>query len=310
MTFEERKRYAEILLTCTLHQDIGKSFKEKEVKKYINRRMSELGYDDFYREFYGYLIDPLESSNILPMFMAIKYQEILDLIHRRLYEYNSNQFYRVVVPVLFEFSRKVYLERSTRTPSKTTKVDQSITRYLAIGMNPYYSIKTHLYREETEGDTFNDRIKNNFILTLKFYKFLFENIYNKLGGSIQVFDRIKVDLQMTIEEMGMTVYSELSDKLIDEFFFLVYFQNEMKLLYMTFCQGSLTVDKGHHLRLFFEKGFFSYMTILVKFNVPEVPFEEPFVNGLLRRGSVDFDESIRIVDRKEFLYRLWGLDPD
>ena len=310
MTFEERKRYAEVLLVCTLHQYMGKTFKEREVKKFINRRMSELDYDDFYREFYGYLNDPLEPYNILPIFFAVKNQEIMDLIHRRLYEYNSNQFYRVVVPVLFEFSRKVYLERSSRTPSKATKVDQSISRYLSLGKNPYCSITTRLFRDETEGDTFNDRIKTNFIQTLKFYKLLFDNIYKKLGGSIQVFDRIKDELQMNIQEMGVTVYSPLSDKMIDEFFFQVYFQNELKLLYKTFCHGSLTVEKGPHLRLFFDKGIFLYMTFLVGFRVPDVPYEEPFVNGLLRRGSIDFDESVRIVDRRDFLYRLWGLNPD
>ena len=310
MTFEERKKYAEVLLICTLHQDMGKTFKEREVKNFINRRMSELDYDDFYREFYGYLIDPLEPHNILPVFFAIRNQEILDLIHRRLYEYNSIQFYRVVVPVLFEFSRKVYLERSSRTPSKVTKVDQSISRYLSFGMNPYCSIKTDLFREETEGDTFNDRVKTNFIQTLKFYKLLFENIYKKLGGSIQVFDRIKVDLQRTMNDMGVTVYSSLSDKIIDEFFFLVYFQYEFKLVYKTFCHGSLIVDKGHHLRLFFDKGVIMYMIILVKLNVPDLPYEEPFVNGLLRRGSIDFEESVRIVDRRNFLYRLWGLNPE
>lgn len=310
MTFEERKRYAEVLLVCTLHQDMGKTFKEREVKKFINRRMSELDYDDFYREFYGYLNDPLEPHNILTIFFAVKNQEIMDLIHRRLYEYNSNQFYRVVVPVLFEFSRKVNLERSSRTPSKVTKVDQSISRHLSLGKNPYCSIKTHLFREETEGDTFNDLVKTNFIQTLKFYKLLFENIYRKLGGSIQVFDRIKDDLQRTMNDMGVTVYSSLSDKMIDEFFFLVYFQNELKLLYKTFCHGSLMVDKGHHLKLFFDKGFIMYMIILVKFNVPDLTYEEPFVNGLLRRGSIDFDESVRIVDRRDFLYRLWGLNPE
>lgn len=310
MTFEDRKRYAEVLLIYTLHQDMGKTFKEREVKKFINRRMSELDYDDFYREFYGYLIDPLDTYNILPIFFAIKNQEIMDLIHRRLYEYNSNQFYRVVVPVLFEFSKKVYLERSCRTQSKATRVDQSISRYLSLGKNPYCPIKTHLFREETEGDTFNDRVKTNFIQTLKFYKLLFENIYKKLGGSIQVFDRIKVDLQRTMNDMGVTVYSSLSDKMIDEFFFLVYFQNEFKLVYKTFCHGSLIVDKGHHLRLFFDKGVIMYMIILVKLNVPDLPYEEPFVNGLLRRGSIDFDESVRIVDRRDFLYRLWCLNPE
>ena len=146
MTFEERKRYAETLLICTLHQDMGKTFQEREVKKFINRRMSELDYDDFYREFYGYLNDPLEPYSILSIFFAVKNQEIMDLIHRRLYEYNSNQFYRVVVPVLFEFSRKVYLERSSRTPSKATKVDQSISRYLSFGA--YFTQTDHPFHRE------------------------------------------------------------------------------------------------------------------------------------------------------------------
>jgi hypothetical protein len=311
MTLEERKRYAEILLICSLRGDLGKTFNEKEVKRVIDRQIIAVSYDDFYREFYGYLVDPWDSRNLLPIFFAVKNMEVLDMIHRRLYEYNSNQFYRIVVPVLFEFASKVTMERSSKSlaKSRSNSIDRRISDALSVGSNPYISIKSNLFRAETEGDTFDNRIKGNFPLTIRFYTILLGNIYTQLGGRIEIFERIKDEIKATIEDLGVTVYREISGESIDTFFFLIYFKNETRLICRLLFLENRIVESGVHGRILFKDGFLFFLRTM-GMEIPVVPEVDPLVPNIVGHRSIELDDTVRIVDRKEFLYRLWGWDPD
>ena len=305
MKFLDRKKLTEILLLKSLIDETEIEYTPQEINQLINKKLLDLIHDDFYFEFIRLLKIQKDQDNQYPLFFTLKHLEIVDLIHRRLFSYNSDEFFRVVVPIFTEFGEKYDLkyDKVKSQKNENDEITESILQYLTSYVNPYQMNKSKLFTEETDGDTYTDRTKNSMRLFNQFFKMLIENVYSKLGGSIQSFDLIHKQIKSQINDLGYVYFPQLTGEQIDDVFFSLYFTNEMKLLFTVFCKNTLGFSGKPIHKIFFKIYYFQFLKSIEGLKVPEVQN-----TGLFLPPTLKFMKTVKIVDRDEFFSQLWGID--
>jgi len=303
MNLVERKEFTEILLVRSLIENFKQSFSYDEIISYINKKTTSVLHDDFYGELFELLKTPDDPSGILPTFICLRIRETLDLIHRRLFNFNSDEFYWVVIPIIIEFCTKYKLKNKNFNKSNLdgNRHNSKLNSYLNSNKNPYQLIKSNVFFEDYI-ETYNIRYKNEVILYLKFIKLLYENVYSKIRRPINTLDLIHKKLEIEINNLGVVYNSYFTKNQIDDLFFLLYFKDELKQLYKIFCLSPITGQSNLIKHVTFYKDLFQYLNILVKFEIPEDPLYELNLNPVLK-----FNKSVQIVEKKIFFSKLWGI---
>lgn len=303
MNLVERKEFTEILLVRSLIENFKYSFSDDEIVCFINDNSTSLHHDDFYFELIELLKTPDDSSGLLPIFICLKIRETLDLIHRRLFNYNSEEFYWVVIPIIIEFCTKYKLrnEKSEKSILNGNGHNTKLNIYLRSNKNQYQLIKSNVFFEDNI-ETYNLRFKKEILLYLKFIKLLYENVYLKIGRPINTLDLIHKKVQIEINNLGVVYNNNLTKNQIDDLFFLLYFKDELKQLYKIFCLNPIIGQSNLIKHVTFYKDLFQHLNILVKLERPKDPLYEINLNPVLK-----FNKSVQIVERKVFFSKLWGI---
>jgi hypothetical protein len=307
MNVVERRTFAEILLVRGLIDDLNKTRDYEDIESFVIDQVEDYQDDCFYDELFGYLYNPRDPYPLVPVFFAIRTMEVLNVIHRRLFEFKTKDFFRLVVPIFLEFSSKVKINSRSSDGDKDKVTRDDHPFLLNWRLNGFPMSPSNLFNEENLRDNFNSRQKEHPILFLSFFGYLFQGVYNEIGSSISNLEYNKNELRVKLNDLGYSYERKFSNHEIDEVFFQVYFQQEMKLLYELFCQTSITSNR-YFKKMYFLRGFLLILKNFNFVNIPSKPEWEPYTPGYLGKSIVELDPQIEIVSRLEFLGKLWNKD--
>ena len=307
MNVVERRTFAEILLVRGLIDDLNKTRDYEDIERFVFDHVEDYQDDCFYDELFGYLYNPRDPYPLVPVFFAIRIMEVSNVIHRRLFEFKTKDFFRLVVPILLEFSSKVKINSRSSDGDKDKVTRDDHPFLLNWRLNGFPMSPSNLFNEENLRDNFKSRQRDHPILFLSFFGSLIQGVYDDIGSSISNLEFNKNELKVKLNDWGYSYERNFSDYEIDEIFFQVYFQQEMKLLYELFYQNSISSSR-YFKKMYFLRGFLGALRHFQFVKIPSKPEWEPFIPGYVGKSIIELDSQVEIVSRLEFLGKLWDKD--
>lgn len=308
MNILQRRQFAENLLFRSLISDLSREWKYSEVHDFVSLSLVDYRDDFFYDEFFALLYNSDDEKPLVSIFFAIRSMEVVHLIHRRLFDFKTSDFFRLVVPIFFEFSQKVsvIMDKSDSQVPLVVNLELVspglISKYQRLG----YS-SSNLFCDEN-CKNFVLYHKSELLLFIYFFEMLFDNVYEELNSPIYRCHNNKKELQARIKDLGCITANPLTGLDIDDVFFLFYYQREMKLMYRLYCHHPVITSSVIYTKVFLRYGFHLALTFFVNYIIPKDTERVQLLHNNVGDAFIRFDGGIQVVNRIEFLTRLWNLD--
>lgn len=330
MNLNKRKKFAEMIFFLGWKRHKDDVYTPQSILDLVHQNMDFIQSRPFlesvYLRIFG-LDNPFtRSRDVFILIFWIKLKDEFDLIYRRLFNNNKEDFVNFYYPIIHKLYRyHHFVDR--RTLNIDFWVNPKGCESNDIDAFPDFSLPP--YWKESLGELDQGIVIDNVFnyneyweLFLQFLSFLYLRSHSLVGGQLNHSHILTKNLENRIKNLGFC-YAEYFFRIeeILEIFIHINFKNEIRLLYQlltSWLHREKIENSEKYFAVLFGGGLFDTLNTIQRINEESIEYECLFnkeeIYPLLKledweSSSIRPGRYVELVDRREFFRRFWEI-PD